>query len=615
MSDAFTRRHFLGGLATGATCTLLAPDRSARAGASVADRSPAEREIARRARGFAGQQRLVVDYYRIGRKLAYPLPVASLSIPDVAVPGIGNYPWATWLTWAMEERITSLGWAAERFHDEPARQAAASDLAALGEWPEYRQYPAPDLSSAHAGRILSTAATRWSWVADELRDKLRAACRRHVESVLPASDRLYAGIETKADVLRRPRPHTLIHNIPLIGTLGAALTATAASHPAAARLNARLMAIVGAVLDLRAQGSSEGVAYDGYVLDFVADWLATLAEPAQRPILDHPRFNDYLDESYMLGAPGAVEQVAELGDVEPREMPFHLSAQAKLLRLRTAPVARWLLARCPMQWLPCGGLAALCECPTGAAEKVPAAGALDAHYAAVLRSGWAADDLAVAVSCSSSPMGHLHHDNGSFVLGTRSHWIITDPGYQQYAQGDERDFTIGPTAHNAPLLNGLAQSQRRPRRTGLENGAGLQRVSIDLAACYPASLGLKTAVRHVWLSGKDLVVVADQLEAGSAPRATYHWHGHRDCAWWFDGGWSLATLDGTQLWIACPQAKLSGANLKRLPGSRGQLTLTAALESVPPVVWWVFSIGGRRSTVDVAADGRQLRVRGQAFAL
>lgn len=578
------------------------------------DPGAVEAELRRRAQEHLGQPRLVVDYYRVGRKIAYPLPVPSLSLPDVPIPGIASYPWATWLLWTLEERITALGWAAEWFHDAPARQAAAADLAALAQWPEYRQYATPDLSAGHAGRILATAVTRWAWVPEDLRHELREACRRHAESIIPASDKVHAAVRTADDVLSRSAPQGLLHNIGLIGTIGAALTAGAVGHPAADSLNARVLALFGAALELRATGFSEGVAYDGYVLDFLADWLGTLPEGDRRAILDHPNFEHYLEQSYMLAAPGAAEQVAELSDVEPRQMAFHLAAQAKLLRLRPHPVRAWHVARCPLAWLRTDALAALRALDGEPARQPPRSGALDAHYAAVLRSGWEAEDLAVAVACSSSPMGHIQSDNGTLVLGTQGTWLIADPGYQQYAKGDERQFTVGPVAHNAPLINGSAQTQKRPRRIVLEDvSPGLHHVAIDLAACYPASLSLKTLVRHVWLSGNHLVVVADELEASQPVQATYHWHAHPAAAWWLEANWALVSLGRSQLWITCPQTQLAGANLHRLPGSRGQLSLVATLAKAGPVVWWVFVLGARRPAVETSPDGRQLSLLDQIF--
>jgi hypothetical protein len=624
MTNDSTRREFIKALAAGGAVCGAAPAWTAGSGARchAADVTPAgpgaapdpkavEAEIRRRARGYLPQRRLVVDYYRIGRKLAYPLPLTSLPVPDVPVPGIPGYPWSTWLSWTLEERILALGWVAEWFDEREARKAAAADVAALADWPQY----GTSLDSAHTGRILWTACTRWKWVGDDLRRKLREACRRHVAGCLPASENSAGAAPTKGEILRRNAPHAGLHNIGLISTVGAALTAVAAQHPAASVLNARLSALFGAVLKLRATGFSEGVAYDGYVLDFIADWLGTLPEKDRSPILDHPHLDHFLDESYMLSAPGAAEQVAEIGDAEPREMPFHLSAQAKLLSLRGNATRAWHLTRCPLDWFRTDGLAALRSAPSDLPGKTPPAGALDAHYAAVLRSGWEADDVAVAVSCTNSPMGHLPNDNGTLVLGTQGKWLITDPGYQQYAKGDEREFTIGPAAHNTPLINGTAQTQKQPRRLVLEDvGPSVRRVVIDLTACYPSAVPLRL-VRHVWLSGKNLVVVADQLEGKQPLQATYHWHGHPAGAWWLESNWALLTLDGVQLWVTCPQAQLSGANLQRLPGSRGQLSLVCSLEKAGPVVWWAFVLGNQRPDLQADADGRKIRILDQTFAL
>lgn len=630
MTNDSTRREFIRVLAAGGALCGMAPASTARRGsrchaADVKPTSPGialdqravEAEIGRRARGYLPQRRLVVDYYRIGRKLAYPLPVTSLSLPDVPVPGIPGYPWATWMTWTLEERILSLGWVAEWFRDEEARKVASEDLAALAQWPQYGQYAGGfNLSSAHTGRVLWTASTRWHWVGEELRRRLREACRRHVDGCLPASDKMLGTMRTKEDILRRNAPHGLLHNIGLISTAGAALTAVVARHPAASLLSSRLQALFGAVLELRVKGFSEGVAYDGYVLDFLADWLSTLPEKDRSPILDHPSLDRYLDQSYMLAAPGAAEQVAEIGDVEPREMPFHLSAQAKLLGLRRNPVRVWHLGRCALDWFRTDGLAALRTARKEPSGKTPPAGALDAHYAAVLRTGWEADDTAVAVSCTNSPMGHIPCDNGTLALGTRGKWLIADPGYQQYAEGDEREFTVGPAAHNAPLIDGIAQTQKRPRRITLEQvGPKVRRVAVDLTACYPPSVPLTTLVRHVWLSGKNLAVVADQMEGKKPLQATYHWHGHPACAWWVEANWALLTLNGVRLWVTCPQAQLSGANVRRLPGSRGQLSLVCPLEKAGPVVWWAFVLGNASPVVHAAPDGRQIHLLDQTFAV
>ncbi len=120
-------------------------------------------------------------------------------------------------------------------------------------------------------------------------------------------------------------------------------------------------------------------------------------------------------------------------------------------------------------------------------------------------------------------------------------------------------------------------------------------------------------MRHVWLSGRELVVVADQVEARRPPQLKYHWHGDREAAWWFEESWATLLVEGVPLWFTSPNLRLSGANLHRLPGSRGQLTLVSAIQSAPSVVWWAFAVGPERPAMSLSADGRELIVRDRRF--
>ena len=579
-------------------------------------RSQIESEIQRRAQKYLARDYLEVDYYRIRRQLAYPLPVKSLSIPTVPVPTIKVYPWATWMTWELEERVCCLGWVAEWFSDREARTAAARDLAALAEWPEYRQYPKPDLSSGHAGRILWRAYTHWHWLDEALRDKIEAGCQRHVESVLPESDRIHGQFSAKEDILELQEPHRQIHNIPFIGTVGAALTASVVNHPGTLRLRQRLQALFGTILDLRGNGIVEGVAYDGYVLDFVADWMSIVPVEERAVLLDHPNLRGYLEESYRLAAPGTSEQVAELSDVEPKEMPFHLSAQAKLYEHQPDPIRAWHLSRCRADWLRADALAALHGIADGLGGKAPEAGVSSAHYATVLRSGWESGDLAVAMSCTNSPMGHIQCDNGSLTLGTRGRWLITDPGYQQYMKDQEREFTLGPGAHNTPVINGLAQDRKEPIVLSADaTPDGMHRFDVELGSCYPEEAGVESVVRSVWLAGQDLVVVADRVRAKATQTVAYHWHGHPSAAWWAQANWAMIHFPDVRLWITSPQCELSGADIQRLPGSRGQLTLAAEADAAAPVIWWTFALGDESPSVELDSEGLHVRMAGRSVDL
>jgi len=629
MSLKESRRDFFRTAGSGATVAALGIGSSCSRTSDGSSSNPArqkswkisreaiESEIKRRADFFLSQRYLVVDYYRIRRQLAYKLPVRSLSLPEVQVPSIGNYPWATWMTWELEERVNSLGWAAEWFGNEAAAQAVAKDLSALAQWPAYRQYEAPDLSSGHAGRILWTALAKWTWLDSDLRSNLQEACHRHFEEILPQSRTTYGNLSSTADIRGLERPYRKLHNIALIGTIAAALTGSRSESADISELNQWIQTLLGANLDFREEGFTEGVAYDGYVLDFVADWMNVISEQQRLPILEHKYFVRFLEESYMLSAPGAAEKVAELGDVEPEEMPFHISAQAKLYPFQPDPVTAWHLRRWKPEWMRAAGLGALHPIVDSLKGKVPADGATNAHYAVVLRNGWELDGLASVVSCCNSPMGHLQKDNGTILIGKAGRWLITDPGYQQYIDGLEREFTLGPSAHNYPVLDDLTQNQKSPRLMTLENSEeSLQWTSLDLTHCYPEAAGAKSIVRNVWLSNRDLVIVADQIEATANDTLQYHWHGDPEASWWCqDDGWALIHTDAADLWLTSPQFAISGANIVRLPASRGQLTLSVKTASVAEVVWWIFIVADAPAAFHLAEDEKSLEILGRTFSI
>lgn len=66
-----------------------------------------------------------------------------------------------------------------------------------------------------------------------------------------------------------------------------------------------------------------------------------------------------------------------------------------------------------------------------------------------LRSGWSADSISVVTSACNSMAGHIQHDAGTVVIGTKGSWLISDPGYQQYMESSEREYTLGVNAHNS----------------------------------------------------------------------------------------------------------------------------------------------------------------------
>jgi hypothetical protein len=579
-------------------------------------RTGIESQIRTRAARCLAEQQLVVDYYRIGRRLTFPLPVERVVHPGLLVPGIPDYPWEIWLSWEIEERLNSLGWAAEWFNDQQARTAASRELEALARWPEFTPNRRLDLCLGHTARTLWQAYTQWNWLEPSVRDSIGKGLDQLIRQAAPWIENQYGGVRSAREILSAPEPHGKVHNIPFIGLIGVSLAANARHNDAEASLNRRVRTLLEVLMDLRQRGYTEGVAYDGYLLDFMVCWLQTLVPSAQKQILDQFDFGGFLNESCMLGAPGDLVQVAEIGDVEPGHMSFHISAQARFQQSQPNPVRGWYLSRCRPDVLRADALACLRSPRANWQQTVsaPGCGLQNAHYARVLRSGWEPEDLAVAVATSNSPAGHIHFDYGSMTIGTSGRWMIADPGYQQYMPGEEREFTLGPLAHNAPVLNGRSQEIKLGRTiSGEQDGKGVCWLKADMTRCYPTELGARKVFRTVWLLKDRLVVLADEIEGSKIETLSYHWHGCPEAAWRVQNGWAmLYTNPGTMLWFTSPTFSISDTQLERLAGSRGQLTLSTQ-GKVAPVVWWIFSRSEIPPSVEVDPGGRWIQTMGQRF--
>ncbi len=590
----------------------------ARAPDAAMTRQTIEAEMRARASRYLEQKQLVVDYYRIGRRLAFPLAFQKIPEPGLPVPGIPDYPWEIWLAWELEERINSLGWAAEWFDDRAARAAASRELEALTRWPEFTPGRRLDLCLGHTARILWQAYTQWDWLETSRKDEIGRSLDRLVAQSTPWIDGRYGATRQAREMLSSKEPQTLVHNIPFIGLIGVSLAANARNDEAAGPVNQRVEALLEVLTTLRRQGYSEAVAYDGYLLDFVADWIASLPPAARKDVLRRFDFSGFLRESCMLGAPRDITQVAEIGDVEPRHMPFHVSAQARLQKLQPDPLRAWYLSQCRPTILRADALA----CLRGFADSLPAeakaprGGIADAHYARVLRSGWGPGDLATAVSAGVSPAGHIHFDYGTITIGTAGRWIIADPGYQQYMPGEEREFTLGPAAHNVPVLNGKAQAFKSGKILDQrEEGSDVLRLSLDMTACYPAEVGARRVMRTIWSMSNRLVAVADRIDAAGLETISYHWHGCPEAAWRVDSNWAMIHVEpATSLWLTSPSFTISDAAIERLPGSRGQLTLSVKRPAAP-VIWWIFSLSDAPPAVDSDPSGRWIQVSGKRFRL
>lgn len=551
----------------------------------------AEQEVAR--------QEIHVYYYRINQTLAFPLPLTQRpQIMPSGIPGRPSYPWLTWLLWALEERWRLLHASWRILGDEIVGNILQTELAALAGWNSFSGWGGEmGLAAGHTAAVLTLAlADATGWEPDRY-TQVRAVAASFLErDIWPWFQSHWADKSPLA-------PHH-IHNIPVIALVRSAGLAQAISHPHAAAFTDQATHALRAWWQFRLDPEAphtEGTAYDGYLMDSFTEWL--LGAPGRDELLDEgAKAQLSLAHQWIhLTLPGRLDIHAPLSDVEP-EMPFWMAPLMRIALWYGHGPSRWLCQRLPPSRMPAAALVtALSEASQlSAPADAPSASPQALAGAVTLRTGWDEADLLAAIGCSRSDMSHLHNDSGQLLLGWHNRFWITDPGYQQYRPGEERDFSIGPQAHNGPVIAGQPQVKRRPilERLSLKTEE-VQHAKLDLTGCYEGLPAQAAIGRTLWLwpgSAHKAVVVLDEIR-GLAPGTELmtYWQGGAHLAWAFVAGWARLSDGQRTLWIGASDRALEPGMLERHAGSRGPLTLgvptqvgkTSATAN-PQVQWWAF---------------------------
>jgi hypothetical protein len=563
------------------------------------------------------RRELRVVYYRIGYPLAFPLPL-SQRLDEAQLPmGIEGirYPWTTWLSWELEQRwrILHAGW--RHLDDAQAGDLLQRELAALSGWDDYLAAPGRGVSlvTAHLAASLALGlADSTGWDPALYQQTLAAAQALLERDVRPWFD------QTWDDA--RPLTPARMHNIPVIALVRSAQLARVVRSPGAERLEARARDVLLAWWALRTgdQRHSEGTAYDGYLADAITEWLAGLPDRDELLVAGREPFGELVDHWVQLTLPGRVDLHPPLGDVEP-EMPFWGNALMRLAGWYELDQAGWLLRRWPLQRLPAAALAAVADhtCFLQRQFAAPPVGPGEQLASVSLRTGWESRDMLVAVGLPRCDMGHLHPDGGHVILGWHGRFWITDPGYQQYRPGLEREYTLGPQAHNMPVIGGISCTRRTSRLEALgTDERGRQHAALDLTGAYAGLPENASVRRDFWLIPGDApaVVVRDSF-AGLPPgtEVRTHWLGGAHLAWAFPGGWARLSDGERALWVAVVSEAWDPAKLTRHPGSRGPLTLRHAtvLPQGEGTRWWIFQCDPslQWTSPSYALEGDTLRLR------
>jgi hypothetical protein len=562
------------------------------------------------------RQEMDVYYYRIGYTMAFPLPLArrpGLKELPAALPKQA-YPWLIWLSWDLEERWRLLETARRQFGDHEAGGLLQRELAALSGWDHFSEVDGNvGLVTGHlAGSLSFGLADKSKWEKQSLREARNAAKALIERDVWPWFERNWR--------VENIGPSQL-GNIPLIALVRSAQLARVIGSPRQAALDAKARQVFSAWCRLRTGEThhTEGAAYDGYLMDSITEWLAGLPDRAELLQGAHDAFRSQAEQWMNLTLPGRPDLQAPLGDVEP-EMTFWATALVRIGGWYEWRDVDWFLRRFPLQRMRADGLVSAYEQKMQPSTDAPVAGPQELPNALSLRTGWDNGDLLAVMGLSRGAMGHLHADGGQIILGWQGRFWITDPGYQQYRPGDERDYTLGLQAHNAPVIGGIAQTVRATKVLLLETNAhGWQHARMDLSGCYRGLPAGASVQRELWLiNDSGLVVVArDTYDSlGKDVTVTNSWQGDNHLAWSFRDGWTRLSDGQHALWMGTVPGALEASALARHPGTRGSLTLTqtATLPEGKGVRWWVFwcdpNAGWAPPSVELRQEALELKPPG-----
>ena len=535
--------------------------------------------FARRVATEKARQELAVYYYRINHTLAFPLPLTAQPshLPE-GIPGLRAYPWNTWLAWALEERWRLLLAAWVQNDDEEAGNLVQTELAALAQWHSFAENDGTaSLGLGHIAGVLAVANQQAARFTPP-----NAAAIRHAATQLLERDYLPWYAKHWGNLPEKLAANNL-HNIPLIGLTRSAQLARAINHPSLSQLDATATLALRPSCRFRvdeAAPHTEGTAYDGFLMDSVTEWLEALPHKAE--LLDEmrPAMLSLVDHWLAMALPGRMDLQLPMGDVEP-EMPFWMTVLARIALWYGHGDGWWFLQHLPADRMPAAALALLLTHadPLNHPAPIPRAqSASSTPNAVVLRSGWSSEDVVVAMGTGRSRMSHLHQDSGNVLIAWQNRTWITDPGYQQYRSGEERDFTVGNLAHNGPVINGIVQTQRNAQGlqvSSVEVSGGLESsATIDLTQCYEGLPDKASGKRHVVLmpataSQPKAILVTDQFHGfsdGTEIATSWHFGTHLVLA--FPEQWVRLSDGKHTLWMTLVDATLSPKQLTRHAGSR-----------------------------------------------
>ena len=440
------------------------------------------------------RKEIIVNYYRIRKKYVFSLPVENGWDKDlpVIVENIKPYPYAIWLLWTLRERWDTLYSGYVMNNDEESRRMLESEIIKAFAWDKFAIGRNAYLGTAHFAMCVSRYYLNNVFKADS-KTIIRQLSKEFLDKHFLEWLREYEQTDENNKV-------TLLHNIQVILAFSGLSLARCIRYEHCDEILEVVKKIARAY-----KGSREGempftemAAYDSFTLDAITEYISMFSK--EECVKDYSdELNDAFNSITDTMVPGRCDILAPMGDVE-EEMQFHSYVIYRLSKWLNKDYGMSLLRKINPARLPSLLLMDAIKEETNKTEVVYGPLTRKNAGTVVMRTGYSKDDILVCLSVAKWNEGHVHFDSGSFIFAHQGEIPVSDPGYQQYIKGEERTFTIGKYSHNAPIINGNAQTKRLAEIVELSDN----HVKLDLSLCYELCKG--SVFRTFDLCGKGLTV-------------------------------------------------------------------------------------------------------------
>lgn len=426
------------------------PSKGSLASATFIDFGNLWKEYLSQAQYYLLEESFEVNYPSISFKWTIQLPLSEPDrMPDPR--GYTDFPYWTMYSRAIEERLIVLSTVylvtKQREYADRVR-GHLLDLSRYGKWYEFNHRGAEgNLSNAHF--TIGVAAAY-----DSIRDTLTAE-----ERVVICKAIWNKGLQPLAIDIGNSDMHNIVAAKHVAMMYGAA--ALLDEIPYASKYLKASHDYVKSYLDRKMRsGETEGLLYDNVAARHA--WMAAdlyRRVSGDNSLVEHPYLKDELPERFLrLLSPGESNTFPNFSD------SFYKLDIAYLMIMTAArhkhPAAMWYVNQFGRDYT-----AALIHL-RGDEPAVPP----EDYYSgkashifptigwAALRSGWKERDHLLCFTSGPSDRDHNHKDQNNLMLNVAGEWLLTGPGYQDYAPGPKADYTTGTIGHNSLLVNGQGQA-------------------------------------------------------------------------------------------------------------------------------------------------------------